>query len=49
MVNITEQQDIQIRWMLLEIDGGEMVKNMDSEKIGQWVFDLKKGRSGSDE
>ena len=49
MVNITEQQYIQIRWMLQEIDGGEMVKNMDSEKTGQWVFELKKGRSGSDE
>ena len=38
---VTEQEKIQIRWMLSRINGSEVVKNMNPDELAEWVMDLK--------
>ena len=41
--HITEQQKIQIRWMLTKISGKEEVQGMSPEEIVDFIMDLKSG------
>ena len=41
--NITEQQKIQIRWMLAKINGEEEVQTMSPDEIVEFILDLKSG------
>ena len=47
--NVDDQQKIQIRWMLSRIKGVEVVRNMNPDKLAEWVVDLveTKGVLGS--
>ena len=40
---ITEQQKIQIRWMLSRISGKEAVAQMSVDELTEWVLELKAG------
>ena len=42
---ITEEQRIQIRWMLTRIKGEEIVRRMDPDALAEWVVDLVKNRT----
>ena len=42
---VDEHQKIQIRWMLTEIDGKEIVENMDPDELAAWVFDLRENKT----
>ena len=37
---VSEQQKIQIRWMITRIDGLEAAQGMDPEELIDWVMDL---------
>jgi len=37
---VTEQEKIQIRWMLSRINGSEVVKNMNPDELAEWVFEV---------
>lgn len=41
--HITEQQKIQIRWMLTKISGEEVVQKMAPDEIVDFITDLKSG------
>ena len=47
--SVTEEQKIQIRWMLAKIDGTEEVEKMDPDDLAEWVLDLKKSRFSFEE
>ena len=38
---VDEQQKIKIRWMLTEINGKDIVRNMDPDELVDWVVDLR--------
>ena len=42
--NISEQQKIQIRWMLSRVDGKKEVRNMDPDELVAWVLDLRENK-----
>lgn len=41
--HITEQQKIQVRWMLTKISGEEEVQGMSPDEIVDFIMDLKSG------
>ena len=38
--NVDDQQKIQIRWMLSQIKGEDVIRNMNPNELAQWVIDL---------
>ena len=42
---VSEQQKIQIRWMLSRINGADMAHSMDPEELIDWVIDLRENKT----
>ena len=42
---VSEQQKIQIRWMLARINGADTVHSMDPEELIDWVINLRENKT----
>ena len=38
---VGESEKVRIRWMLMNINGKDVVRNMDPDELAEWVLDLR--------